>query len=43
MNTYEGAGIGLTIVQKICEKLQINLEAESKQQGGSTFILSWEK
>jgi signal transduction histidine kinase len=39
MGKYLGAGIGLTIVQKIVQKLNITLEVESKNGIGTTFKL----
>jgi len=36
-----GFGIGLSIVQKICDEYKINLQVESEVDKGSCFILKW--
>lgn len=38
--SYEGIGIGLSISSRLAEKLGATLEAESRKNAGSTFILS---
>ena len=36
-----GFGIGLSIVQKICDEYKINVQVESEVDKGSCFILKW--